>query len=128
MTSQLYKKEKIERTVVNEVKVFYSIDSLILYIKEEYCPAHRKTLAEPFGECDTINDLIKAQIEMLSDRAKDDPKIGFKRWKSSGLSGSHGNDVVAIKVPFNDHDENGKWTGSSIQKFFVDGIECLWPK
>ena len=118
--TELYNIEHIQRPMVKEEKVFHSIDNLVKYLKEEYCPTENKKIIEPFREHNTIEKLIYAQLKQedqnFFNRVNLTPDIDIRLEESS---------VVTVKVPFNDYNNEDRWTGTSIEQFFVDRNDCM---
>jgi hypothetical protein len=117
--TELHKIEEIERTIYQKVKVFHSINSLVKYLKEEYCPSENKKIIEPFREYNTIEKFIYAQL-------KQEEQKFFKRVPPLSVVPIHEDpSIVQVKIPFNDYNNEDRWTGSSVEKFFVDRFECM---
>lgn len=116
--TELYNIEHIQRPMIKEEKVFHSIDNLVKYLKEEYCSVENKKIIEPFREYDTIGEFIEVQL-------KQEDQNFFKRYGPVMHDMMDASSVVTVKIPFNNYNNEDRWTGSSVEQFFVDRNECM---
>ena len=113
--TELYTEEYIRQPVIKKEKVFYAIDDLIKYLKEEYCPAKNRVT----GVNRVIADMDKPLSESIIEQLKSDDQA-FYTSVPVDSDASKSNNIVTVKVPFHRYGSDGEHLGIIIELFFMN--------
>ena len=113
--TELYTEEYIRQPVIKKEKVFYAIDDLIKYLKEEYCPTKNRVT----GVNRVIADMDKPLSESIIEQLKSDDQA-FYTSVPVDSDASKSNNIVTVKVPFHRYGSDGEHLGIIIELFFMN--------